>query len=123
LQDASPEVGADRIRVGEQNGTMIVEALIPASSPAAPVVIRSAILAIRPPWIADTEAEVATLSDEELAQWRRTAAPVGPHPNPGADDSDARWLWMLALALLGLETVMRRTRVRVAGREVHADAA
>jgi hypothetical protein len=30
---------------------------------------------------------------------------------------------MLALALLGAETVMRRTRVRIAGREVHADAA
>ena len=123
LQDAGPEVAADRIRVGEQNGTMIVEAPIPASSPAATVVIRSAILAIRPSRIADAEAEVATLSDEELAQWRRDAAPVGPRATPGPDESDARWAWMLALALLGVETVMRRTRIRVAGREVHADAA
>ena len=123
LQDAGPEVDIDRIRIGEQSGAMLVEVPIPATSSAAAVVIRSAILAIRPPLIADAEAEVSTLSDDELARWRRDASPVGRRANPGPDDSDARWLWLFALALLVVETMMRRAPVRVAGREGHADAA
>jgi hypothetical protein len=123
LQDSGPEVGADRIRVGEQNGTMIVETSIPATSTAAPAVIRSAILAIRPQRIADAEFEVTTISDEELSRWRRDAAPVGPGAISDMADSDGRWLWILALALLGVETVMRRAHVRVAGREADAAAA
>ena len=54
------------------------------------------------------ELEPRHLDDARLASWSRPARdPSGPRP--GTDGiSMARWLWLLALALLGLETWMRR---------------
>jgi hypothetical protein len=127
LREAGPEASVERLRIGERNGAMVVEAPIPSSSPAAPVVIRAAILAIRPAAIGDAEAEVVTISDDDLARWRRDAAPL---TWPMRDlsgvafaESDARWLWGLALVLLGVEATVRRRRGRASGREARADAA
>jgi hypothetical protein len=91
--------------------------------------VRAAILAVRPAAIADEESEVATLADEDLARWRRDAAPVTTSAIPNANDGDGRWLWALALGLLGVEAWIRRSSARVAGGslraggEAHADAA
>jgi MYXO-CTERM domain-containing protein len=123
LRDAGPEVAGDSLRIGEHAGAMVIEASVPASALSAAALIRAGILAVRPSAIADPEAEVATTPDEELAQWRRDAAPVALQSRPGADDSDARWFWVLALALLGVEAVVRRRRVRIVEGEAHADAA
>ena len=79
-------------------------------------------LAVRPAAIANRDAEVMTLSDADLARWRREPGPAEP-PAPGAiGPSDARWLWGLALALLGIETWIRRSRAGSASVEARRAA-
>ena len=54
------------------------------------------------------ELEPASLADATLAQWQRPpSARSGPAPD--ADLSDGRWFWILALLLLGVEAVVRRS--------------
>jgi hypothetical protein len=125
LRDVEPAV-----TVLERDGVMVVDAAIPAEALAAPAVIRAALLAVRPAGIVDGEEEVVTLSDGDLARWRRDPAPVTASSNPRGDDSDGRWLWGLALVLLGAEARVRGSRLRAArygGQaaegEKHADAA
>jgi Aerotolerance regulator N-terminal len=114
--------------VSERDGVMIVDSPFAAAELAAPAVIRAALLAVRPERIVDPQSEIATLPDTDLARWRREPAPVTRSAIPTAGDSDGRWLWLLALALLGLESRVRRASRRQ-GRapstdgEVHADAA
>jgi hypothetical protein len=48
----------------------------------------------------------------ELARWERQ--PVATSTAP-ADGSDARWVWILCLVLIGLETWMRSRQRAVAG--------
>jgi hypothetical protein len=55
------------------------------------------------------ELEPAFLPTELLQQWQRPAGPSVTVRDPtGA--SDGRWLWLLVLVLLGVETWLRRTR-------------
>jgi hypothetical protein len=68
------------------------------------------------------EHEIARIPEPDLTAWSRDPAPVGPEAVIHVDRTDARWCWALVLALLGLETVLRRSRMAVA-REAHADAA
>ena len=92
----------------------MVDAPIPATAPAAPAVIRAALLAVRPAAIVDGEEEVVTVSDADLARWRRDPAPVTRSANPRGDDGDGRWLWGLALALMFVEARIRGIRLRAA---------
>ncbi|HET7698482.1 MAG TPA: BatA domain-containing protein [Vicinamibacterales bacterium] len=114
------------IQTAEQAGALVVETNVRAASLAAPAVVRAVVLAVRPPAIADREAEVLTVPDAELASWRRDAAPLAMttyRPSGQADgDSDARWFWGIALALLGVETWLRRRDAGAAERQVR-DAA
>jgi hypothetical protein len=55
-----------------------------------------------------TELEPTTIPDQMLAAWRREA--VDSKSAPESTDSDGRWLWILVLVLIGVETWMRRTR-------------
>ena len=99
------------VRTAEHAGRLIVEADVAAVSVDAPAVVRAVVLAVRPAVIADREAEVATVSDAELASWRRDAAPVstsGRAPSLTQHDSDAKWFWGIALALLACESWLRR---------------
>jgi hypothetical protein len=127
LQHSDLTNGVATLAVSERDGAMIVDVPVAAAAFAAPAIVRAAMLAVRPPTIVDPQIEVATLSDSDLARWRRDTAPVTRSAIPVADDSDARWLWLFALALLGLETRIRRVsrRVQAPGndREAHADAA
>jgi hypothetical protein len=62
-----------------------------------------------------TELEPATLPADLLQRWQR--APGEPRLAPGHninEHSDGRWFWLLALALLILETIVRRRPERVA---------
>jgi Aerotolerance regulator N-terminal len=114
------------VDVAEQDGRLIVDTTAAATSIEAPAVVRAIVLAVRPASIGDREAEVAALPDAELAAWRREPAPIGsvmPRLNPGrGSESDARWFWALALALLGCETWLRRRHDR-AGLQQVRDAA
>jgi Aerotolerance regulator N-terminal len=111
------------VTVSERDGVMVVDAPIAASAFEAPAIVRAAILAVRPAAIADAEAEVATLTDEDLARWRREAAPVTTSAIPLDGESDARWLWAIALMLLAVEAWLRRVPRHTAEQEAHADAA
>jgi hypothetical protein len=53
------------------------------------------------------ELEVSTIADADLARWRREPA---SDSRPNSDDSDGRWFWIVALALLALEFWLRRER-------------
>jgi hypothetical protein len=115
-----------RVEAVEQDGRLMVETSVAAASAAAPAVVRAVVLAVRPASIADRESEVVTVPDAELAVWRRDAAPIAAAPDgrrpEDASDSDARWLWLTALALLGVETWARRAR-QSTGRVEVRDAA
>ena len=114
----------------ERDGTMIVGAPLSASSAAAPAVVRAAILAVRPAVLADQTLETMTISDAQLAQWRRDPAPVSAdvvatlaRDGQAEGETASRWLWAFALVLLGVEGWLRRRTGRGALREAHADAA
>jgi hypothetical protein len=127
LQRSDLMRGVEPVAVSERDGAMIVDAPFAASEFAAPAVVRAAVLAVRTEAIVDPQIEIATLPDADLARWRRDSAPVNKSAIPVADDSDARWLWLLALALLVLESRVRRVRrqgqASSTDGEVHADAA
>jgi len=58
------------------------------------------------------ELEPAGIDAETLQQWSDPAARTGPPRDPATDvppgASDSRWFWLLALFLLGIETLARR---------------
>lgn len=114
------------VQPAEQAGELVVDTNVAATSADAAAVVRAVLLAVRPAGIADPEAEVVAIPDAELARWRRDAAPVQALPTGAyafdAADSDARWLWALALALLGMESWMRRRRAESRTQQVR-DAA
>lgn len=74
-----------------------------------------------------SELEPATLADNVLAAWQRApSADVTTRTNASANTgaSDGRWLWILALLLLGLETWLRRVpRTPIAADVAHDRAA
>jgi hypothetical protein len=58
-----------------------------------------------------TELEPAVLSDSVLASWNRNPsdnASARSDTGGSSGESDGRWLWVVALLLLGLETFLRR---------------
>ena len=56
-----------------------------------------------------TEMEPTTVPDDVLRSWQREPDASAAHiSTDGA--SDGRWLWIVALVLLGLETWLRRAR-------------
>jgi hypothetical protein len=57
------------------------------------------------------ELESAVLPDSVLTQWQRPA--VADAAGADAGGSDGRWLWLLALVLLGVETLLRRRTARI----------
>jgi len=104
---------------------MLLARLAP-SAPAAPTLLRAALRALAG---ADPlpEAEIRTIPDRALNAWTR------PAPEPPADafrnveGTDRRWLWAAVLAVLLLETWLRRDRARARAHaesvEVHGRAA
>ena len=53
--------------------------------------------------------EPVVIPREQLESWSRPPGPPSPTAIPG-DEGDRRWFWAAALALLGLEHVLRRER-------------
>ena len=70
--------------------------------------LNDALVRARSPGVPASELDSTRWSAEQLARWQR--APLAA-PGAAGDASDARWIWMLCLALIALETWMRsRTR-------------
>lgn len=61
--------------------------------------------------------EPVRISEAQLSAWSRPPGPVPGAARP-ADEGDRRWLWALALVLLGVEQVLRRTRGQRTGEPV-----
>jgi hypothetical protein len=58
------------------------------------------------------EAEVRTIPDSALAAWTRQAPEPSIDTLRNIEDSDRRWLWAGVLAVLLVETWLRRDRQR-----------
>ncbi len=92
----------------------------PASLTAAQVVKAALDARVDPASLRELEPE--SLSQEKLTAWTREPAPPDPSQWRQADESDGRLFWGLALVLLGVETLLRRSRA-VEERESQAHAA
>jgi hypothetical protein len=125
------DAGAN-VTVGERGGTMTVKTPLSARSPLAPAVIRAVLIAAAPAVI-DPEAETTSMDEATLRRMVRHRTPIAS-ARPPADESDARWLWGLALGLIVAEGVVRRRSASVRDGEAlpsallatggkHADAA
>ena len=104
---AAPEVAGVDLEVTAAGNTLVVDANVEPDSLEAALVVKAALDA-RDHRRRFDEAEPARIADARLAGWSRPAAPADPGAWRQTDESDGRWFWMLALALLGLEAVVRR---------------
>ena len=66
------------------------------------------------------ELEVEAIPPAQLKAWTRTAGPIPPGRFKPTPPGDARWLWMMALALLCVEWVLRREKPAGARTEARA---
>jgi hypothetical protein len=96
-------------RAAEQDGILILGSSAPVASVAAAALLRAVTVARAEPVIA-AEAEVARIPDDDLARWQREPSPIDASLWPRAESTDARWLWLVSLVLLALESWMRRRR-------------
>jgi hypothetical protein len=55
-------------------------------------------------------AEVTPIPEAVLRGWSRDAGPVSPPTIDSIVNDDRRWFWLASLALLAIETWMRRSR-------------
>jgi hypothetical protein len=80
--------------------------------------LRSLLSAVapQPSW---SEREVERISASQLAAWTRDAKPSARRWRP-QPPGDARWFWGLALLLLVIEGIVRRSQVAVREEQAHA---
>jgi hypothetical protein len=116
----SPDVAGIPIRVGADGGSLVIDAGVAPDSLAAARMLRAALEA-RTDVRALAEHEVERIPAATLAAWSREAAPADVRAWRQSEYSDGRWFWALALLLLGVETLVRRSPPRtVRGRNAHA---
>ncbi len=91
---------------GAQDGeTLIIRTPLRANSAEAAHLLARAVHAVYDEDVSGLEPNV--MSPAQLARWSR---PVGFDPARPADEGDRRWFWAIALALLGVEALLRRPR-------------
>jgi hypothetical protein len=104
-----------------KDGALVVEVGVDPESLAAARVLKSALDARPDPASLETF-ETEAIPDTTLRSWSRAPGPADPHQWRQTDESDGRWFWGLALLLLAIEGLMRRSRSKPV-REVIVDAA
>lgn len=104
---------------GQERLLLLVRA--DAGSPASAALIAATRRALSTA-VSAAELDPATVPLSTLNAWQRPAT-VRSVRNPDADISDGRWFWLVALLLLGVETVLRRGRSPSGTSEVAHDAA
>jgi hypothetical protein len=122
---ASDANAADRSAAGAGDGSpaLVVLSMLPATREVTPLLLRAIVRATAAPDPLP-EAEVATLTDADLAAWQRPAALPPVDQLTRVDGRDRRWLWAAALVALALETwLRRRTREAVPDTREAAHAA
>jgi hypothetical protein len=87
--------------------TMVVTLDTPADSFELPLAIRAIRRAFFEP-SAWQELEPDRLAADTLTQWSRPPSPIDERAAGHADEDDGRWVWLVALGLIGVETWMRR---------------
>jgi len=93
------------LRGGERRGALVVRAGVAAADPhAVSIAARIVRTVLRSP----DAIEPMPMAPADLAAWTRTPG-VPPDSIRPTDEGDRRWLWGAVLALLGIETVLRRT--------------
>jgi hypothetical protein len=92
---------------GAREGRLVVRAPVRGSDTAAVHVIARV---VQTAWSDPLEdAETRRIAPATLAAWSRPPAGLPADVTPG-NEGDARWLWLMVLALLGIEWWMRRSR-------------
>jgi hypothetical protein len=112
----TPGVSGLPISVAGAGGSLIVDVGVDPQSVAAAEVVKAALDARLDPH-ALAELEVTRIPGPVLAGWSRDPAPPDPGAWQQSDQSHGRWLWGLALALLGIESLVRRSNPAVPDRE------
>jgi hypothetical protein len=103
--------GRPVVRAAAARGELIVQVAAGPGDYLAAAALRSALHARHgslPAMFGDDE--IVRMPPQEVAALARSAGEVGRDVAPLVERSDARWLWLAALLLLGLEAWMRRPR-------------
>ena len=95
------------VRAAAAGSHLVFDVEAPPSALLSAAVVRAALVA-RQGSVARPEAEIQRMTAAELAGWSRQAAPVAADTWRSGGQSDSRWCWALALALLAIESVVRR---------------
>ncbi|MEO7275387.1 MAG: hypothetical protein ABIX28_18230, partial [Vicinamibacterales bacterium] len=100
--------GASLARVARASQELVMQVGAPVDSLFAAVAART-LLGARAGEVARSELEILRLPATTLAGWSRPAPPIDLDAWRAMDGSDARWLWAIALGLLGVEYWLRRS--------------
>jgi hypothetical protein len=117
---ASPATAGVGFHVTPTDGALAIDVESPPNSYLAAQVTQAALDA-RFDLGEFSEQEPAVLADDVLQSWSRAPSPPDISTWRLSKESDGRWLWLAALALIAAETLLRRTRVsRQSVMEAHA---
>ena len=101
--------GRTVVRAAAVESTFLVEVAAPPSAFLAAAVVRG-VLSATGETPSRPESEIRLMSNAELSKWARPAAPVTRDVRTPGLTSDARWCWVLVLALLLIEARVRGKR-------------
>lgn len=101
--------GNSLLRAAAMDRELVLDVGVPVDSYFAAAIVRAALVAAHAP-VEKREQDVLRSPAPTLSAWTRAPEPVGADVWRHAETSDARWLWTLALALMGLEGWLRRRR-------------
>ena len=114
MADAAAQIARDApvpVRFGAEGNRLIVAAAIRADQPDALPLVRTIVRVLAPP-AAHPADEILPIPDAQLRAWTRDPGAAVLPPAATIDRDDRRWLWGLALVLLGIESWVRRSRTR-----------
>ncbi len=94
------------VRTATRANELLLQIAAPPSSYFAAALARAALVARYGP-VEQDEKEVLTTPAGTLSSWTRAPEPAGASAWRNAEKSDARWLWLAALVLLGVEQWLR----------------
>ena len=113
---ASPGMEAVALRAAPQNGRLVLDVEAAADS-VVPAQVAAAALSATYDIAAAAEHEPQAIPESTLNGWSRRPAPPDNSAWRLTTDSDGRWFWLVALVLLGIEGVLRRSGPHSADRE------
>jgi hypothetical protein len=103
-----PKLNTPDVFIGGGEGLVLLSSVAPDSVDAAALIAR-AMRAAAAPSVSFAEREPDTLDAATIDAWHRDARP-GDAPRSGEPYPLSRWVWLFVLALLAVETWVRRQR-------------